>query len=1079
MPDKENDCSPGEMGPCVQSQADDLIDDRAVDLLAQFDEALLKGTLKDATALMESIPEELVPVIRSNQRFLAYLRETTQTGQFADRLAGEASSLDQQLLRRPTSFGRFQVIREIGCGSQGIVFLAHDPALKRNVAIKVPRWNSFSLEEHRQRFQREAEILGRLTHPNIVSVYEVCLIEPVLFIASDYCDGPTLAEYLKAATATISPIDAAKLVKSLASAIHYAHERGVVHRDIKPTNIILSQEKTVSEDRSHVDISIPKLVDFGLAYIEDATHVTRSGIAMGTITYMSPEQAQGQMEKIGPATDIYALGAILYELLVGQPPIVGKSDPDTLQKIVTTDPVAPHRRLRSIPLDLSTIVMKCLDKVPESRYRKASDLEEDLQRFLDGLPTIARPIGPIGQSLKYFRKFPAAAISIFVIIGLLAVISIQSSISLRNIKAARELADRSAENERIEKKRAEQAELEAVKFSKEAQRKAVHAQQTSKLLLNLFRSSDPMGLDSLGLRKANESTQALTAAELLDRGRDQIMNSLLDQPLERAEILEVLGDVYRSQGRLADAEPLIKECLKIRSEHLAAPHTELAASHFVYGQYLLDAGLYIDAEKQLRTALEQQISLFGAESTEVATTKFYLGWTLANQHRDTISSVEAKRLIEESRRVRERLLGRRHRDVATCLVALAAFEVGEGNYDAVKSLGLQSLLILGSSGDGKAVFAAVSDYQNAVVERRKLNFAESARLYELSLKKLRDYLGDYHPAIAMFLGDYAGLLREAGRFTEAEQVVREAIAVGKRIAPQGHPELVRGIRDLGIAQRNRGEHVEAEQLLESALQMSRSVFGEVSMEVVLCMMELAELYQFTGRAEAAIQTAKDGCELSRMIGNSFDPVGQSIRLAAMLDELGCTEKSKVIYESVKEVADQDASAHWATILQSLNRQLLYAKYYRQEWTDEDRRLVREINDPLIQSSFAQDRFDGYLWLTRVALESNDTASALSTSQAALELAPRVAAPGDWRIVESRIVRSLALQAAGQFDEAEPGLRDGYADAVRIRSSQSTITEFIRRHLVKLYQSIGNSELVSQYDSKPMSAVESCSKASSP
>ncbi len=174
----------------------------------------------------------------------------------------------------------------------------------------MPRWDSLLRPEHRRRFQREAEIVARLTHPNIVAVHEVQIDEPILYIASDYCEGPTLADWLRDHPGPVAPDAAARLVETLARAVQYAHARGVVHRDLKPGNVILATEAVASRDTKRtddLDLLTPKLTDFGLARIDDGSEGTRTGAILGTPAYMSPEQAEGCTEKIGPTSDIYSL----------------------------------------------------------------------------------------------------------------------------------------------------------------------------------------------------------------------------------------------------------------------------------------------------------------------------------------------------------------------------------------------------------------------------------------------------------------------------------------------------------------------------------------------------------------------------------------------------------------------------------------------------------------------------------------------------------------------------------------------------------------------------------------------------
>ncbi len=232
-----------------------------------------------------------------------------------------------------TILGRFEVVREIGRGGLGIVFLARDGLLNRDVAIKVPRPEVVITPDVHRRFEREAQAAARLTHPHLIGVHEVGHAGPVMFIVSAYCPGPSLAAWLKDRGGRVGPRQAAHLLALLADAAHYAHSQGVLHRDIKPSNVFFEPGPEAldrSADQNEDELPfVPKLGDFGLAKLTDAIgDNTRSGVALGTLGYMSPEQAEGRLREIGPATDVYGLGAVLYECLTGRAPFVGTSEPD-------------------------------------------------------------------------------------------------------------------------------------------------------------------------------------------------------------------------------------------------------------------------------------------------------------------------------------------------------------------------------------------------------------------------------------------------------------------------------------------------------------------------------------------------------------------------------------------------------------------------------------------------------------------------------------------------------------------------------------------------------------------------------
>jgi WD40 repeat protein len=414
-------------------------DDEFADRLAQYDEALILGVDPDCSR-SESDPD-LDRRLTEAQDCLNILESAWPRAQRSpDPLISQAP---------PTSLGRFQFLHELGRGGHGVVFLAFDTQLRRRVALKVPRPEALVTPELRARFLREAEIAARLDHPNLVPLYEVGEDGPLVFIVSAYCPGVSLNVWLRDHP-LLEPRQAASLLLALAEAMTYVHAGGVLHRDIKPANILLQMsDGTVPNesvlpsgaDTSRTDHTlmpwIPRLTDFGLARNTEATGGwTRTGTVMGTLAYMSPEQADSKAGPVGPATDIYALGAVLYECLTGRPPFQGASEADVLRQILRDEPIAPRRIRREIPRDLETIGLKCLAKEPDRRYATSRMLAADLQAFLEGRLIRARPVGAVAQTIRWARRRPALTASLglaIVLPALIAVWTVSYALQLRTL----------------------------------------------------------------------------------------------------------------------------------------------------------------------------------------------------------------------------------------------------------------------------------------------------------------------------------------------------------------------------------------------------------------------------------------------------------------------------------------------------------------------------------------------------------------------------------------------------------------------------------------------------------------------
>jgi len=411
--------------------------------------------------------------------------------------ATESPATDEDRPAKPRQLGRFEIRSELGSGGFGIVYRAWDPRTAREIALKIPRIESLASPELQSRFEQEAEASARLDHPHIVPVLEAGVDGMLPYIASIYYPGVNLALWLRERTAPIAPRDAALLMAQLAEAADHAHAKGVLHRDIKPSNVLLSH--AASEDQSVADAarfelkdSIAKLMDFGLAKLADgARDMTRSGAMLGTVRYMSPEQAGGRTREIAAASDIYSLGAVLYELLTGQPPFASDSDVEVLRRVMIDDPTRIRIRRPDAPRDLETICAKCLEKEPAKRYATAGDLAADLRRFLAGEPIHARRAGPAEIAWKWSRRRPTAAALIAVCAASLVAGVVGIAIYNETLRDA-----------------AHEAELQAAhaeELTREAQSQAARAEQ-------LLYAGD-MRAAQLALQR----NRAPEAQELLDR----------------------------------------------------------------------------------------------------------------------------------------------------------------------------------------------------------------------------------------------------------------------------------------------------------------------------------------------------------------------------------------------------------------------------------------------------------------------------------------------------------------------------------------------------------------------------------
>ena len=458
--------------------------------------------------------------------------------------------------------GDYEIERELARGGMGVVFRARDTKLNRIVALKMIKAGALAGEDEIRRFQVEAEAAARLDHPNIVPIFDVGEQGGQHYFSMGFVDGTGLDARLK--NGPLSPRDAAEVIKTVATAVQYAHAKGIVHRDLKPANILIDENGS------------PRITDFGLAkQIESDSSVTATGQAIGTPSFMPPEQARGETAGIGPAADIYALGATLYALLTGRPPFQTDSVLETIRQVLEREPVAPRVLNPAIDKDLETICLKCLEKNPSQRYASAEELAEELGRFLQHRPIHARPVGRLARGWRWCRRNRTlAAVGGFALL-LLLMLAIGGPIMAVQQSQLRQEADDNFSEADVQRQRADENVIELKKANQKLDTalKKVTAESV-RANKNLKRADEVVKRFITKIARIDgplaryPATQSLRK-QLLKMGQDYYEQLIADNPqanlsvqlcqarLDRAELIRQLS------GELKEAEKVYLQALQI------------------------------------------------------------------------------------------------------------------------------------------------------------------------------------------------------------------------------------------------------------------------------------------------------------------------------------------------------------------------------------------------------------------------------------------------------------------------------------------------------------------------------------